>query len=75
MDQRGEGVFVTRQIVTVASTELLLLTLCSCCSILLVLVVNGRSPQHDTDACRCRGTGNGQFRRHVIFGMRGSSSI
>ena len=41
---------------------------------MVVLLVNGHSPASRVP-CRCRGTGKGQFRRHVSFGMRGSSSI
>ena len=73
MDQREVGAFVTIQIVTVASTNLLWLSL-------LVLfhpasAAGQWSESSITGTCRCRGgTGTGQFRRHVSFGTRRPSS-
>ena len=72
MDQREIGAFVTIQIVTVASTNLLWLSL-------LVLfhpasAAGQWSESSMTGVCRCRGPGKGQFCRHVSFGMRRPSS-
>ena len=68
MDQRGVGAFVTRQIVTVASTGCC--WQCSCCSILLVLLVDGR-PQNDTGAWYWQRSVSSPC---IIFGMRRPSS-